>query len=373
MATQMQTQRKATGKSSASKETNYCIVDFLDLDTSLFSFTAPKVNQYNGKSIGIKYNGKQLYVKYAPHTSPFGITTSTDKGKGTEYKDKYEGDAKITGYSVAVSFPKEYEDDPFYQKACELDEFFISSCIKNSVSWGLGGSKTVQVAREAIAGYDDKGHNGKWKRLLKWSYKDVKNAAGEVLDREYLEYPPRMEFGIPTVTITESVGDRGLIHQTAVLKPTFFDAEGNRIEQVSSDDISTVLPKWSRISCLALWSGITLGTYGATLKPKVQQIRVYPNQRLDADECLLDDDDEEEAPSMLIGGLDTDIAPVRAMVAAAPAVEAPGLDEFVGEDIPLAEDEQVSEVVQQVTKPAAVSKPSIKPISTPRTLKVAPK
>jgi hypothetical protein len=367
MATQMQTQRKATGKSSsATKETNYCIVDFLDLDTSLFSFTAPKVNQYNGKSIGIKYNGKQLYVKYAPHTSPFGITTSTDKGKGTEYKDKYEGDAKITGYSVAVSFPKEYEDDPYYQKACELDEFFIQSCIKNSVSWGLGGSKMVPIARDAIAGYDDKGYNGKWKRLLKWSYKDVKNAAGEVLDREYLEYPPRMEFGIPTVAITEALNERGLMHQTAILKPTFFDADGNKIEQVSSEDISTVLPKWSRISCLALWSGIALGTYGATLKPKVQQVRVYPNQRLDADECLLDDDEEEEAPSMLIGGLDTDIAPVRALTSVTASAAASAPDEFVGEDIPLDEDEPAPAAVP------TVAKPSVKAIPV-RTLKIAPK
>lgn len=351
----MQTQRKTNSKSSSSKETNYVIVDFLDLNPEEFSFSAPKVNQYGGKSIGIKYQGKQPYVKFSPHTSPFGVSTTTDKGKGNEYKDKYEGDAKITGYSVSISFPKEYEDDAYFKKAQELDEFFIQSCIKNSVSWGLGGSKTVQVPREAIAGYDDKGHNGKWKRLLKWSYKDVKNASGEVLDREYLEYPPRMEFGIPTVSITESTGERGLIHQTAILKPTFFDAEGNKIEQVSSEDINVVLPKWSRISCLTLWSGITLGTYGATLKPKVQQIRVYPNQRLDADECLLDDDDEEgEAPAMLLGGLDEPSSVVTKVPAAA-------VDEFVGEDIPLEDEEQVAEVVQSITKPVA-AKPAIKPV-----------
>jgi hypothetical protein len=45
---------------------------------------------------------------------------------------------------------------------------------------------------------------------------------------------------------------------------------------------------------LVQWGTITQGTYGATLKPKAQQFRVYPNEQLATDECLLNDDGEQE-------------------------------------------------------------------------------
>jgi hypothetical protein len=79
-----------------------------------------------------------------------------------------------------------------------------------------------------------------------------------------------------------------------VLKPVFFDQNANKLECVTSDDVDEVVPKFCRLSVLSQWSTITQGTYGATLKPKAQQFRVYPNEQLATDECLLNDDGEEE-------------------------------------------------------------------------------
>lgn len=148
------------------------------------------------------------------------------------------------------------------------------------------------LSMEAIEGYDERGADGKWKRLLKWSYK--KNKEG---DREYLDYPPRYEFGIPTTSMSEHQGEDGVMVQEASLKPVFFDVEGNKMDSVRTEGSRTVpgdaLPNFSKVSVLAHWSTITQGTYGATLKPKAQQFRVYPNERLATDECLLEDEEEE--------------------------------------------------------------------------------
>eukprot|EP00794_Sanderia_malayensis_P001247 gene1247-1380_t len=43
---------------------------------------------------------------------------------------------------------------------------------------------------------------------------------------------------------------------------------------------------------MAIWSGISLGTYGASIKRKVQQIRVFRRAGFDNDECLLDSEDD---------------------------------------------------------------------------------
>ena len=53
-------------------ETNIVVVDFLDLNTSKFTFQKPKPNKHNGTQIGIRYNGETLYVKYDGVT-PFGV------------------------------------------------------------------------------------------------------------------------------------------------------------------------------------------------------------------------------------------------------------------------------------------------------------
>ena len=365
----MTTTRKTNDKTS---EKNFMIIDFLDIDPSKIKFQEIKALSNGSKIIPMRYKDgntdKSLYVKYGARTCPFGISTSSDKKD--EYRGKYTNDEKITGYSTSVSFNKDYENDPYYAKAQEIDNFFIEQCIKNSVAWGLGGSKMRPIERTAIEGYDDKGLNGKWKRLTKYSYK-VNKSTGE---REYLEYAPRMEFGLPTASMSEHKGENGLMCQEAVLKPTFYAADGEALPTATTENMNDVLPKWSKISVLAAWGGMSIGTYGASMKPKIQQGRVYPNERLATDACLLDDDDddddEEDIGSSLgnvMGGMN--IKPVKAKAAAETVAESPKklsmeeesegseeveeeMDEIVEEE----EDEEEEEPEPVVVKPVRTTK-----------------
>ena len=286
----MTTATRKTSNQTAEK--NFLVIDFLDIDPKKIKFQDVKPLTNGSKLVPMRYkegsSDKSLYVKYAARTCPFGISTSSDKKD--DYKGKYPNGEKITGYSTSVSFNKDYENDPYYKKAVELDEFFIGECIRNSVAWGLGGSKTKPIERTAIEGYDEKGLNGKWKRLTKYSYK-VNKSTGE---REYTDYAPRMDFGLPTSSMSESAGENGLMHQEAVLKPVFYDAEGEAMPVATTENMNDLLPKFSKLSNLSSWGGLSLGTYGASMKPKIQQCRVYPNERLATDACLLDDDDEDE-------------------------------------------------------------------------------
>ena len=45
-----------------------------------------------------------------------------------------------------------------------------------------------------------------------------------------------------------------------------------------------------------MWGSVALGTWGASIKPKAQQIRVFNNNNLVADECLLESDDDDLIP-----------------------------------------------------------------------------
>ena len=326
-----QTQSKAQSKT----ETNYVVVDFMDLETRHFSFLECKENSHGGHYIPIRYQGKSLFVRYPAGTCPFGVSTSTDNKD--EYRGKYPDGKKITGYSTAISFKKEYENDPLYLKAQELDEFFIDKCVENSMAWCLGGSKTRPIARESVEGYDDRGWNGKWKRLVKWSYKVLPNK-----EREYKPYPPRMEFGIPTSSTTETQGENGLIEQQAIFKTVFFNADGDRLAPVHSTEVGDVLPNFSRVSTMAQWSSITQGTYGASLKPKAQQFRVYPGEGLpNTDECMLDNEDGEDIdiPDMLGGAPEVVVNKPKPVAAASAAVE--NVYEEVVEDV-------VEDVVEEV-------------------------
>ena len=142
------------------------IVDFLDLDTSKITFLKPKQNKHNGTQIGIRYNGKTLYVKYEGVT-PFGI------------QENYDKEGKFYGVSMQINASEEYA-----QKAQELDEFFMKAFFQNK--WGL--NKNIKA--EAIRGYDQHGEGGLWKRILKKPYRMNEN------EREYLDYPSKMEFAL---------------------------------------------------------------------------------------------------------------------------------------------------------------------------------
>ena len=230
------------------QDQNFVVVDFLDLDTSKITLNNPKPNYYGGSYAALRYDDKTLYVRYDAYICPFGINTNKDE------------DGKVTGYSTSISVQ---EQDPYFKKAREIDDFFIQKCIENSIRWGLGGSKTQKVDESSIIGYDDKGERGKWKRILKYAYKIDKNSN----ERVYKDYPPRMEFSI---------------NET---KCRFFDEEGK-------PNLNFEIPNFSKISVLAMWGSVTLGTWGASIKPKAQQIRVFNNNNLLPDECLLESDED---------------------------------------------------------------------------------
>ncbi len=282
----MSTTTQTHNNNNKKKELPYVIEDFLNIDPAHITLGAPKANKYQGSSVPIRYQGKALYVKYDARTCPFGASASKEEKE--EYKQTYALGKKITGYTTSIQCEKDYETDPYYKKAAELDQFFIEQCIQNSLLWGLGGSKTKPIAREAIEGYDDKGDNGKWKRIVKYAYKKVGT------EKIYTEYAPRLEFGLLTDSITESKDQDGKLVQHATFKTAFFNADGDKVDTVSSDNIGEHMPNWSKLAILSQWTSISLGTYGASLKPKASQIRVFPNERLNNDECMLDDEEDSD-------------------------------------------------------------------------------
>ena len=142
------------------------IVHFLDIDTNKIAFQKPKSNIYNGSQIGILYNGKSMYVKYEGLT-PFGL------------KENFDKDGNYQGTSMQINCEGQY-----LQKAKELDQFFINAFYENK--WGLSHN----VPKSSIEGYDEHGQGGLWKRICKDPYR----VNGDTKEREYLDYPSKMEF-----------------------------------------------------------------------------------------------------------------------------------------------------------------------------------
>ena len=140
------------------------IVNFLDLDTSKISFAKPKPNKHNGTQIGILYGGKTLFVKYEGYT-PFGL------------KENFDKDGNYQSTSIQINCNGEY-----LEKAKELDQFFINYIHT------LSKEKVKKIPREVVAGYDEHGQGGSWKRICKKPYKMIDN------ERVYLDYPSKMEF-----------------------------------------------------------------------------------------------------------------------------------------------------------------------------------
>ena len=379
---------QTNAKKTPQKEVAFIIEDYLNIDPQYITLGAIKPNKFQGSSVPIRYKGKALYVSYASHTCPFGASAS--KEEKDEYKQTYALGKKITGYTTSIQCEKDYESDPYYQKSVELDKFFIEQCIQNSVAWGLGGSKTKPIAREAIEGYDDKGDNGKWKRLVKYAYK--KNGTEKI----YTEYAPRLEFGLLTDNIKESRDADGKIVQFATFKTNFFNAEGEKVSDVTADStgsrgesnsIAACLPNWCKISVLGQWTSISLGTYGASLKPKACQIRVFPNERLNNDECMLGGDNEDTDPDfcmpdvLALGSIapqrvQVQVQPVKVAAAAAAAPvkkPAPLVVEDPEEDVEeeeQSEGEEVEEVVEEEEAPKPVPVAKAAPAAVRRATRV---
>ena len=224
-------------------ETNF--VDFLDLDTSKITFQKPKGNKHNGSQIGIRYNGETLYVKYEGVT-PFGI------------QENYDKEGNFYGVTMQINVSEEYA-----RKAQELDEFFMKAFLQNK--WGL--NKNIKV--DAIRGYDQHGEGGLWKRILKKPYRMNEN------EREYLDYPSKMEFAL------YYKGDKV---QTKIFNWNSEPLPSEKYTEVGSQ---------SEVKFIAAWFSLSRGTFGLTLKPKLMQVR-FRERENPFSECLLGDSETEE-------------------------------------------------------------------------------
>ena len=219
------------------------IVNFLDIDTSKITFAKPKPNKHNGTQIGILYNGKTLFVKYEGYT-PFGLKENLDKNG--EYQ----------GTSMQINCDGEY-----LEKAKELDQFFINYI------HSLSKEKVKKIPRESVAGYDEHGQGGSWKRICKKPYKMIDN------ESVYLDYPSKMEFT--------------LFYRSDRLGTSFFTWDREKIEYESV----SIGPR-SKVKFIAAWFSLPTGTFGATLKPKLMQV-TFKEENL-FNKFLLDDDDERQ-------------------------------------------------------------------------------
>lgn len=232
-------------------ENKYVVVNFEDLDTSKISFDKPKQGKKGGSFVSIKYDNKELYVRYPKSITPFGARKSTE--------------------NKSIDLSINLDEGITHFKALELDDFLIDKCVENSVLWGLGGSKDKPVDRLVVEGYDSYGDKGKWIRLVKHSFK-VDKLTNE---RELTDYPPRLNFTF-------------IQNNTGKIMTKFFDEESLKLEGVTSENIESVVSKYCEVSILARWSFIYLGNFGASLKPRLEQVRVYPSTIPDFDDCVLE-------------------------------------------------------------------------------------
>ena len=221
------------------------IVDFLDIDTSKITFQQPKSNKYNGSQIGILYNGETMFVKYEGVT-PFGL------------KENFDKDGNYQGTSLQINCK-----DKYLEKARELDTFFINTFYEKK--WGL--NKNIPLHN--IEGYDEHGQGGLWKRLCKDPYKVNK----ETKEREYLDYPSKMEFT--------------LFYKNDRLQTTMFSWEGDKLPNDSE------IGSNSRVKFIAAWFSLTRGTFGLTLKPKLMQV-MFKKEENQFDICLFNSNEELE-------------------------------------------------------------------------------
>ena len=221
-------------------------VNFLDIDTSKISFAKPKPNKHNGTQIEILYRGKKLFVKYEGYT-PFGL------------KENFDKNGEYQSTSMQINCDREY-----LEKAKELDQFFIN------YMHSLSKEKVKKIPREAVAGYDEHGQGGSWKRICKKPYKMIDN------ERVYLDYPSKMEFT--------------LFYRNDKLQPSFFTWDKENIEYESVS-----IGSRSKVKFIAAWFSLTTGTFGATLKPKLMQVTFEEEENV-FNNFLLDDDEEMTEP-----------------------------------------------------------------------------
>lgn len=196
-----------------------------------------------------------MYVKYEGIT-PFGMVQKVDEN------------CKRTGFNMQIDC-----SDRYLTKAKELDQFFIEAFNLNK--WGLNKN----IPKSNIESYDEHGQGGLWKRICKASYGvDLKTK-----EREYLDYPSKMEFS--------------LYFKNDQLETKVFDWKGQ------PSDYELITPK-CKVKFITALFNLTQGTFGLTLKPKLMQI-MYKKDTIFT-ECLFNISDDEETDGEETDGEETE-------------------------------------------------------------------
>ena len=234
------------------EEDEYVIIDFEDIDTKKISFGKPRTDNRDGISVHLYYNGVPMFVRYRYLEAPFGLGTST------------RADGSISGYNLPLSLSKDL-DNRYLKKAKEIDNFFIEKCTENSISWGFSNKP---LSRDEMAGREIHGHDGLWKRMLKYSSKVISGV------RTYTTFPPRLEFAVPT-------DEDGYLYSV-------FDKNCASIP-LNAKDEGAIAP-FTIVNVIANWGYLHRGPYGASLKPRIRQLRIFDREKntIPTNRCLLD-------------------------------------------------------------------------------------
>jgi hypothetical protein len=183
-----------------------------------------------------------------------------------------------------------------------------------------------------------------------------------------------MEFGVKS-TLTETINADGKKVVSGVFNTNFFDKTGAKLPNCNSDNMQNLVPKMSSVTVVAQWQSIALGEFGASLKPKAEQIMVFPSERLSG-ACLLGgcDEDDDEGSGLLSENMMSDLSmtkvtatpsnkppPLRTASKPAPVVAQPVAEEV--EEVEEVEytEENPEDGIQYINTPAPVAaKPVIK-------------
>lgn len=291
-----QPQTNSSNISNQAENDFMIVVDFLKIDTSKFSFGKPKKNDHGSLDIPIRYDGKILYPKFPKRRLPFGITKSFTVIKAGEPEfNVYPDNKKLTGMTASFSFGKDKETcatDPYFLKAQELDEFFIKKCAENSLAWGQAG------APEAVfRGYDQHGFGGKYKRMVKPSYK----VNPDTQQRIYTDHPPRFEMSVWANLSNTPDSESGKMIRGGPITTALYDKDGKKLNDVTTENVNNFIPKFCEGSSLACLKKMNSSAFGISCKMTGMQIRSFTSDKL-LTECILNDDDDESGnavPSLI--------------------------------------------------------------------------
>lgn len=226
-------------------------------------FGEPKLNQYGGRSIAMKYNNKKPLWKLPKMRAPFGI------GQGVQGN----------GFNLQLSI----DNDNDHAKQLEtilqtVDKNFVDYSSEIAYELGITKKKTDAASARSVV-------EERYNPIVKFAkYSKNKAPSPDLIGEHNPNFPNYIQVNIQI--------------QDSEVTTEFYDASGSRIHIRDVDELLTVIPRHSRCTVLATascWSG----TPGFGISLKAHQIRVYANNAIPKGVCLIDDpeDSPEEEDS----------------------------------------------------------------------------